>query len=166
MKRILLISLIFLNGALFAQPMQKREKPPDREKLKKRIETIKMWKMLDALELTEEQSAKFLPVYNSFESSRDSLETKMRKNMEKLDEAMNEAKFDERKVSAILDSMAENRRKMFDTESAFHENARKILSVEQQARFVIFQRDFIEEIRGLLEMREGPPPERRPEKRK
>jgi len=156
MRRLYVIAgLIFVfAGVVFAQPgpPEHRDKQFFREELRERIEMIRMWKLVETLDLTEEQSMKFFPLMNEYDSARDEYGMEQKRLIERLDEELKSQEPDEKELQAILDSLSEIREKQFAEETEYYNQVKGILTVEQQAGLLVFKRDFAEEVRRLIEM--------------
>jgi Spy/CpxP family protein refolding chaperone len=126
----------------------------DRERVRENIETLRMWKLLDALDLTSEQSTQFLPVLKDFQDAK-------RQFADERDRLF-------REIEAILDSeeidqkaLKENLADLDNTRSAFHREteqflakSREILSLKQQARLLLFEERFERRLKeSIQEMR-------------
>ncbi len=157
MKRLIL-TLTFL-GVLIASvaaqgpPPDRRGGPPpgqDREKLRERIEMVRMWKLVETLELTEEQSMRFFPVFNSFETAAKGYTQENLRLLDRLEEELIGPETDSENIGIVLDSLLENRKAEFESEIGFYENVSEILSVEQRAKLALFKRKFEEEVRKLI----------------
>ena len=66
MKRIISIVIIILalTGFVSAQFGPDFKKGECKERLRERIEMIRMWKLVETLNLSEEQSVEFFPIFN------------------------------------------------------------------------------------------------------
>jgi Spy/CpxP family protein refolding chaperone len=168
---ILTVSLAFLGMPAFAQrqmgppaddrqgnegefvPGQDQGGPPSkerREEIRKKIEAIRIWRLTETLNIDEKTAAKFFPLLSSLAQRRNEL---MRENMEAERELrlyLEAGKPDEKKIKAALDRL----------ENIHHETAKLTekeiditkdhLTVEQQARYYLFQQDFQREIREMI----------------
>lgn len=163
MKKILLVGgmiLILLPaGGVFAQGHppssdERSDQREEREKIRENIETLRMWKLLEVLDLTSEQSDKFLPVLKDFQKARRNFEDQRRDLLRQLETTLQSAS-DEKKLKEILANL-ENNREQFQTElDKYMDQSKAILTIEQQARLALFEDQFerkmmetIEQIRG------------------
>jgi Spy/CpxP family protein refolding chaperone len=132
---------------------QGRGGPPSQEKreeLRKRIEAIRIWRLTEALKLDEKTSAKFFPVLSSLTQRRHEL---LRENMETERELrlfLEVGKPDEKKIKAALDKMEKNHHEMMKLTEKEIEATKDYLTVEQQARYYLFQQDFQREMRRKM----------------
>ena len=129
------------------------------------IEDLRIVRLTKELNLTDQQLAKFLPKMREIEASRREFHQKRVGLIKDMDDLLGR-KASEKDLQAKLSDLdkLEN-----DLQSRERENRKALvgqLSVEQQARFVVFQENFEREIRELirgikqggLQPGMGPPP--------
>jgi hypothetical protein len=128
----------------------------EREKIRENIETLHMYKLLDALDLSSEQSTQFLPVLKDFQDAKQRFHDRRREYLTELEAALeSESEVDQKKLKEGLAGL-EDARGEFEREfDGFLEKTKDILSLEQQAKFHLFEekferrlKDTIQEIRG------------------
>lgn len=139
-----------------AEPQGESDRPPTKEqaeKVRTRIETLRMWKLTKALDLDERKSAQLFPLLNRYDKKRAEAENAMRDTMRALRESLKEGR--EVQIKNILDRLEQNHKSMQNIREAEWEELRGILSIEQQARFIIFQQEFDREIRKIIEETRG-----------
>lgn len=154
-----LIGSIVLGGLLVntvsAQMRRpRRAAPPPREKL----ELLRELKLLEVLDLTEEQSANFLPAFKGFQKKRGILAEKHDLLIRDLELALSEGDTDEQTLKQKLDKIEQNRRDQLQLRVEFYQKSQRILSTEQLARMLIFEQRFERELLQILErMRQDRP---------
>lgn len=134
-------------------PDQGRGGPPSdekREEIRKKIEAIRIWRLTEELKLDEKTAARFFPAISGLSQKRNEL---MRENME----AQRELRFnleagrpDERKIKTALDIMERNQREMTKLTEREIDATKSHLTIEQQARYFLFQQDFQREMREMI----------------
>jgi len=152
----LIIGLGLSTGKVLAQPAtpppQGEERPMHqerREELRKKVELIWMQKLTERLDLTEEERAQVFPLLRQYEERKRALRQENRELVREL-ERMIEANASERELKRTIEALKENDSKLREVqEEGFHELA-KILPVEKQARYIVFQLQFRREMRGLM----------------
>ena len=156
MKKILpIISIVLiLATGIFAQPgpPPMGGNGPRREQLKQRLEIIKMWKLIENLKLTEEQSMKFFPLKNAHDEALREISRGHESVQNELEELLKSEDYPEYQLTNLIDSVRTLRIRKFEEEMAFMDGAMEILTQEQQAKLVLFERRFREEVRELIEM--------------
>ena len=137
--------------------------PPDQmERIEKKIESLRMWKVTQALDLDEKGSAALFPLLNEFNKRRVAAERAMQQNVHGLKKALTGKAAGE--LPGLLDEIEKMHRELQKVKDDERAAIKKVLSVEQQAKYVLFQLDFEREIRKLIEearqgRRSGPGPE-------
>lgn len=126
-----------------------------REEIRKKIETIRMWRMTEELKLDPATSGKLAAQIGSFDQKRRELMREQRESMQALRQSLTAQKPDEAKLKQLLDTLEKNHRAMQELRTSESRSIREILTVEQQARYVIFQQEFRREMRGMIKGARG-----------
>ncbi|MBI5198410.1 MAG: hypothetical protein HZA09_00075 [Nitrospirae bacterium] len=153
MFKIFLVVLLVagFSTVSLAEPQEDIERPPSKEqmeKVRKRIETLKMWKLTQALELDEKTSAQVFPLLSKYDKKRGEIEQSLRGSMRELRESLREKR--EGNLKNILDKLEENHKALQRIKEEEWSELKKILTLEQQARFILFQQEFEREIRKII----------------
>lgn len=135
----------------FDRPMQRQ--------IRKRIETIKIWKLTEELNLTEQQSEKFFPVYNKFKDELKATETERRQVIEKLDELTVKENSSADEINKLLDEIESLDGNFNSIKAVFRSKLEDILTIQQIGRLyvfeVMFQRQMQEIIRDIRQKTRG-----------
>lgn len=123
--------------------------PNQRGKPLEQIETIKMWKLTERLDLTEEQTAIVFPAMKSHRQKMDSLEIKARTLIEELRIARQEE--NDKKITQLVEQILALQEARCASEVELMEKLRTVLSPKQQADFIIFEMEFREEMIKFLQ---------------
>ncbi|MCD6595309.1 hypothetical protein J7L68_06520 [bacterium] len=147
-KLILATILLFgITETVSAQPMFPDDKPS--HKMMERIETLKMWKLTEALDLNEDQTTKLFPAIKQFQKKQDSLQEKMAKNIEQLENAIdNDA--DSLEIADIIGEINDARDTQCRNEADFYGKLQGILTIDQQAKYILFEIDFRKKMMNLI----------------
>lgn len=131
------------------RPRQERPAPERMERMQQRIEDIRKVKLLDVLNLDGTQVERFFGVYNSLQAKVH----QAKQSLDKAADALGQANRDN--VSA--DVLTERTNAVLAATSALHaaidaRNAgvRAVLTVEQYARYVVFEARFLEELQRKI----------------
>jgi len=176
----LAFSFLLAGETLYAQEPPGRPFPEEgkRERVKEEIETMKMWKMLEALDLSQEQSDKFLPAWRElqkaqkvFRERRENLFREIEIALEEVDEGtrigtggrvsggavdrttmgrVSDEKPKEEKIKDILERLEKERLKLEDTQNKFREKAKELLTLEQQAKLLLFEERFEKKMMDII----------------
>jgi hypothetical protein len=151
---MILFSLIFLplEGVLAQGPPMHGE---EREKIRENIETLRMWRLLETLELTSEQSTKFLPALKEFQDAKKSFADKRGKLMNELEAALESEKNNEKKIKDALMGLETARREFQNELERFSERKKEILSLKQQAKYFLFEEKFEKRLRETIHRMRG-----------
>ena len=108
--RMLLIAVaILLPAVLLAQGPPPGGGPDhrNRAKMEHKIKTMKIWKMTEELELTEDQSTRFFPMLNEMEEQSEEIEKSRREIIREMGELVWSNEPDDDKVNKLLNELEE-----------------------------------------------------------
>ncbi len=140
----LTISSVTLLAAQDAAPEKRRDRVLDR------IEMMRMWRMTDALNLTEEEGAALFPFLRDLDGKRRDLNEERGWVMRELRDTIKGENPDPEAVNGLIDRLTKVRAGIRDLEDRELKRVREILDPEQVARYIVFERDFEQEIRDLI----------------
>jgi len=128
--------------------------PPDKPgKMKEKVESLRVWKLLETLDLTEEQANSFLPAYREFQKSEGKYSQTRRELLDQLQKSLENN--DQKKISDLVAKLKQNRLQMEQDRVQFLTRIDKMLSPEQQAKFLLFQNRFEGRVRAeIMELRQ------------
>lgn len=144
---ITLLFLLIFSPTIFAQ--EPAPPPPKGQEPHKMLEAIKIWKLMDFLELDDEQMLTFLPKLKQMEKHR--RETFARRK-ELLMDIQKLVKKDaaEKKLKDVINDIIQFEFEHKEEELKLKKEAMSVLSTKQQAKFLIFEARFEEEIRKII----------------
>jgi Spy/CpxP family protein refolding chaperone len=153
---IKILLLFFIVGGFttqgFAEPLGYLDGPPSkqqRDRVRKRIETLKMWKLTKALDLDETTSAKLFPILNKYDKRKAEIHQTLREGMREMRRSLKENRTDQ--LKNILAMLEDNRRALHSINSEEWAEMKKVLTVEQQAQFILFRHQFDREVHKLID---------------
>lgn len=162
LKRLVLILAVFLvcmaTSTVFAQvpPFGEENIFKKRHEIRERIEQMRMWRLLEVLDLSDEKAEKFLPVFNAFQREQKGLEKRKRGILKELEDELDKEKVDLKKVQSSLDDLEQNRILFENNTVSFLSKAKEVLSLEQQARLVLFEESFADRVKDMIrKLRKG-----------
>ncbi len=160
----LLLSLLFFtaNAGLFAEEQLSKEKNLRREKAGKMLETVTLWKLVDGLKLSEEQLVKFLPKYREGKDLKKEYQEKRKKVVEELKDLLQAKKISARKIEAKLTQLEKMENEQWQKSKGLQKELKTILTPEQQARFILLQKQIGKEMMQQLRKRIGERKRERP----
>lgn len=115
------------------------------------IETIRIWKMTEALDLDEDQAAKLFPKLAQLEASRREFHRQQRLLRDELAELLKQRPLRDQEVKARLEQLERTEADFRGREQAIRGGLRSILSLEQQARLALFEDRFETEMRRIIQ---------------
>ncbi len=147
-----LVSLTVFAGEAFSQRFAGAEGPPSKEQkqeIRKRIETLKMWQLTKTLDLTEERAAKLFPVINEYDKKRFAVRRDIRKEMRTLKKSVDAAS--EKNLIKMIDGLENRHRRLQGIDNEEMKRLRDILTARDLAKFIIFKQDFDREMKKIIE---------------
>ena len=133
-----------------------------------RMHLIKLWRLVDELEVDEEQAATFFPVWSKHQRVRKGILDRRKVASEELSKLL-EADSDE-KIGDQLSKVRDIDAELQLLDGDFKERLSGILSINQQARLLLFEdrfrsdlRDLVRDFQGMRRGRGRAPGWKRPE---
>ena len=134
---------------------------PHFDRRRERLNTMKMWKMTEYLELSESQAEKFFPLQRAQQLKVDELSQRRRQLHEDLEGKIREGKIESRDIERFVAATAELEKARIDLRAAHVKAMARVLSDGQRAKFVVFDDYFVRQLRRGIQddfPRGGPPP--------
>ena len=152
----ILIMLLILPNSIFSQ----REKWRDDE-MRAKFEQLEKIKLIETLEMNEETTLRFFSRKSEHQKQQDEIQDKIREKIDNLEvifksgrvATVDELKKNISEINALQSELEKNRIEFINSLS-------DILSYEQIAKLLIFERKFRDEIRRLIIKDRKPPLER------
>jgi hypothetical protein len=147
MKRLCVIAaaiLILGAGQSFGQGRPGMGRPP-----MERVEQLRKMRLIEYLEMKEEQSVRFMARMNEHEKQRKDLQRQKGESLDRLDQLL-EKKADPRELQKVFADIAGYTTRMSEEHQKFFNGLNDILSVEQQAKMLLFERKFERELRDAI----------------
>lgn len=125
---------------------------PDRDRMRERVETLTMWKIMNALDLDKQKSEKILQIRSDFLKRRKELRTSLHDDFQQLKRLLKESKNDrgENQLADVLQSIRSKRRELSGLWDKQYEAVSKVLPVRKQAELVLLLKDVHREMRSLV----------------
>jgi len=146
-------------GQSFAPPTPGSPGPAEGRRL---IETIKIWKMTEALDLSEDQAARLFPKLTQLEALRRESYRRQRLLRDEIAGLLKQQPVREVDIKRRLEELDRTESDFKGRERAVRGELQSILSLEQRARLALFEERFEMEMRraiqGLRQRRHGLPP--------
>ncbi|MCH8927528.1 MAG: hypothetical protein IIB39_02290 [Candidatus Marinimicrobia bacterium] len=151
MKKLILFSILLIVPiSLFAQPpgsqFDRMRKPPRRQQ----IEMLRIWKMTEELDLTEQQAEKFFPKLRNEDKKIEELEQQRQKIFRNLHEDVKKGEIDAKELDKTINDLTEIQTDIIQKHARFIRDMDGILSTDQQARLIIFRHRFRERMVDMM----------------
>lgn len=160
MKRLLfaVTGLLLFTGVAGSFPLFGQEPSGEREKVKERIEMIRMWKMMETLDLTKEQSEMLFPVLDEYGERRRQLFDERAHTMKEMRDTLRGENPDESVVLELAGKLEKNHEELENLRREENRAVKELISPVQWGRFILFQESFERELRGIIrDVRDRPP---------
>lgn len=145
------LAMVLLGSPAQARPpRQPRGLEPVQEDLQETIEIYMIARMTRVLELTDDQQHAVIPVVERLNASRRDFNQKRRMSLMKLRPMLEEDPVDERAIVRLMEDLDDGEARMRQDEAAAKETLRASLTPVQQAKFMLFQERFRQEMKDRL----------------
>ncbi|HEX7342687.1 MAG TPA: hypothetical protein VF398_00380 [bacterium] len=156
MKRITIAALlaiaIILPQIVLSQPPEEKRHPRERrrDQIEGRIHTMKIWKLTDELQLSEEQATRFFPLMNQFDRQQDTIEVRRRDTLGRLGEIVWDPNPDPKVINQMLDDLESFGEEQAKLRKKFRQDVSDVLKPDQLGKLAVFNARFPEMIRGMV----------------
>ncbi len=147
-----LLALSFSYGAM-ATGNQQPLRHQDAKRVHDKLRLMRMWKLTEYLNLDEETGAKLFPVLNRYDDQRLALNEERVGMLKDIKEELNKETPDEKKLGEFLAKSEELHLKMEKLNQDEWNELKKVLSVKQQAKMLLFYRSFDRELYRMMRER-------------
>ena len=147
MKHILL--LVSLTIAIVSQSAQAQPFGPDERKPFERIEHFKKVRLIEMLDMKEEQSVRFFARLNEHDNAKRDM---MKEKMDVLDkiERLVRNHAEEKEFEKLFPEVAALNEKLAQEDQKFFSGLSDVLSAEQRGKYLLFERQFERELREAM----------------
>ena len=152
-KYFIMALMIVSAGVSLAQPGPPPMGPeggPMREKLRERINTMKIWKLTEEVGLTSQQSEKFFPIYNKFQKAMDDIEMKRGELVDRLESLADSQNSSDKDIIEALTAVNDIPRQMLAERGKFLKDISTILPLQQQAKLAVFEERFKQRLQEFI----------------
>lgn len=121
-----------------------------RKNTRENITTLMLLRMTQVLDLTQEQTAILFPAFNRIEKDKMQLNRQITKHLADLRFTLGDEKPDRVKIQATMDKIKQLRQEIKTKEAELEQFVEQHLSLEQQAKYLIFFQDFYRSLQEKL----------------
>ena len=119
-----------------------------------RIRMLRMYKLIEFLDINEEDSARFLPLFKQFEKRQEDFRERQRELSQQLKKAVDSETITEKELKKLHKEYLDLERKTQNSRDEFRKKASEILTLKQQIKLDIFDQHFRENIKEILRDRD------------
>jgi len=147
------LGLIIFSSVVFPAVQEQDNELQERLKLKTRenIVTLMLLRMTRFLELTEDQTAKVYPLMTRVEKERMVINQRIARQMQELRMILKEEEPDPEALKLRIEALKELRDELRSKDAEVEAQLEEILTVVQQAKYLVFMNVFFKELRENLE---------------
>ncbi len=151
---IAIVLALFLVGTL-QEPLRAEDRTDspseqDISRVRKKLETLRAWKLTEFLNLDEQTSARLFPAMHEADKARQRIEAGNRGLIQRMAQSLKRGDVNQAEMAKILDRLQENRKEIARIEEMHFTKVRSILSPADTARYILFQIRFRQEIRKRI----------------
>ena len=133
--------------------VQKVKRVHEVKRIHDRLRLMRMWKLTEYLNLDEETSTKLFPIMNRYDDQRLALNEERVGILKDIKTELDKETPDEKKLGEFLAKSEELRLKMEKINQDERNELKKVLSVQQQAKLLLFYRNFDYELYRMMRER-------------
>ncbi len=144
---LFVVSLLVCSNVVRSQP---RMPGPGMEGRMERLQQFKKLRLIEVLNLNEEESIKFFARYNKFEEELRDLEQQRNGILDNLETLIRREEKEEAYKKDFDDLLALGQ-KLSDARVRFYNDARGMLTPKQVAKLLVFERNFNRDLREMIQ---------------
>ena len=148
------LALVFLIPLIKADAPSPRSTTPSESELAQLVETLKIWKLVDAVSPTSEQTVPLLEQFNKLEKLKMQYRQEHRQSMNLLKQLQAisiDSKAEQTELQTALTYHRDVENGFIAERQKIMEEINQILTVEQQAQFVLFSYSYRQELKKALQ---------------
>ncbi|MBI5464383.1 MAG: hypothetical protein HY966_05460 [Ignavibacteriales bacterium] len=123
--------------------------PPGPGPAMQRVEAYKKIKLMEVLKLDEQTAIKFFSRYNTHSESIRELNQRRNALVDQL-QAMGRTKAGDAEIEKVIKQLINSESELLDVRTKFFTELKEVLSIKQIAEFIVFERNFNQNIREML----------------
>jgi len=155
MKNAVRMLIIVLLMGLIALPVlagrtDKQAVKANKAKTHEKIRLLRMWKMIDYLDLDEQTGLKLFNQFKEFDAQGKALKEENRELIQELRLAVEKKTIDEQRILDLVQNLRGNMNAEHNLKQARLDAVKEILTVEQQGKYILFEIIFKVEMAKLV----------------
>jgi hypothetical protein len=151
-KYLMAFAVLAWTGITLAQPPPPMGPGggPMRERVRERIQTMKIWKLTEAVGLTPQQSEQFFPIYNKYQKALEDLESRRIDLVNSLERLAGDPKTSEKVIGDTMAALNDIPRQVLAERDKFLKDISPILPLQQQAKLAVFEERFKQQLQQFI----------------
>lgn len=145
---LLIAGLLLSTGSLSGQPAHNLLDERGRN-VQENIQTVKKWKLVETLNLTEEQTTKLFPRINEVDKARQDFHHGHRQLVDDLEHMLKKGQPSDNELIAKMNEIDALKKAHEDEIRDLEAKVKEVLTVEQQAKWVLFEIKFEDYVRRV-----------------
>jgi Spy/CpxP family protein refolding chaperone len=148
---LMALAVLASAGAISAQPPPMGPGGgPMRERVRERIQTMKIWKLTEAVGLTSKQSEQFFPIYNRYQKALEDLEFRRGQLVDQLERLVGNSNSSDEEISDTMAALNDIPRQILAERDKFFKDISPILPLEQQGKLAVFEERFKQQLQQFI----------------
>ena len=144
LKQPLFILLLFVSSVSFGQGFK-----PGRERVRDKVEAMKVGFITERLNLTPEEAKVFWPVYNKYQDELESVRKSRRENL--INAKMNFDEMSDKDVDKAIETEISSRQNELDLLKKYHPQFKQVLPIKKVAKLYRAEEDFKRKLLDLIQ---------------
>ena len=119
------------------------------ERRRERMQDLAIWKMLEVLDLSDEQTDRFLPAFRQMQKQEARLQEERRRLIDELEQALSQGGKPQR-INNLIQQVRGLERQGEEIKEGFFKQAEDILTIQQLGKLILFQDRFERHLREMI----------------
>lgn len=142
-----LLALPVMAGAQQNGPLASQ----NRDDAMRRLEMVRLYKLVELLELSQEESASLFPVLQKYDDQFRAVTVKKGQALREMRREVSQEKPDEAKLRKLVTDILAMEREVMKVRDAQYAELGKVLNAERMAKFMLFERRFNAEMIRMVD---------------
>ena len=147
MKKLIPLLLIIV---LFSTTLNAQRNHDGKHKVPERIMQLEKIKLIETLEMDEETTLKFFARKSEFDREVEEIQKAIDEKLDRMEQLVNSDNLQDEEFKTALDELNLMHTKLVENKTNFIKSLNDILSYQQIAKLVLFERKFREELRRAI----------------
>ncbi len=158
MQRIFVTLIAALLALACSNYAGSTEPPRMDEKRQERMEMLRKWKMMEALDLDKDTAEKIFALRGKYLAERKKFRDAVAEDLRRLKQLLRDQKEkpDDKELERLVSSIRQNRKKLRANWDESYEEVSKLLTIRQQAELILFLKEFNQSARAMFRQPGGP----------